>query len=265
MDFFSDAENAVQMERAWFTREIQAIRNSHEKFSGMASWSGSGSSGSWDWGNLTESSRTAVGEVMWRSSWSYSQELKVMKADQVILETLRVMRTNRTEFYKADYDAMIARLATLGLTNASPAFFRALKIPDFHEGIGLSGLVSTFRKTLLTETERRIIVTALALKRFELKHGKPADRLDPLSPEFLPSVPIDPYDGKPLKYHSNPDGTFLLYSVGEDGVDDGGDPSPTKTTSSSSLNWNWTKTRDWVWPQPASPAEVQYFYDHPPK
>ena len=56
-------------------------------------------------------------------------------------------------------------------------------------------------------------------------------------------------------------------------MDDGGDPSPTKRTSSilSDMlaailsNWFWTPTRDYIWPQPASPAEVQYFYDHPPK
>jgi hypothetical protein len=109
------------------------------------------------------------------------------------------------------------------------------------------------------------VVTAIALKRFQLKHGQWPETLAELSPEFLPAVPIDLYDGKPLKYHPNPDGTFLLYSVGEDGVDDGGDPSPAMSSSSSSPNLNWTQTRDHVWPQPASPAEVQYFYEHPPK
>ena len=35
-------------------------------------------------------------------------------------------------------------------------------------------------------------------------------------------------DGKPLKYKLKSDGTFILYSVGEDGLDDGGDPNPPK-------------------------------------
>ena len=32
-------------------------------------------------------------------------------------------------------------------------------------------------------------------------------------------------DGQPLRYRRNADGTFLLYSIGENGKDDGGNPS----------------------------------------
>jgi hypothetical protein len=102
------------------------------------------------------------------------------------------------------------------------------------------------------------------------------ERLNDLVPEFSPSVPIDPCDGKPLRYHSNADGTYLLYSVAENGVDDGGDPADSIIGGSGynpgvsnnhyhSMYWHNPKARDWVWPQPATPAEIQYFYEHPPK
>ena len=42
------------------------------------------------------------------------------------------------------------------------------------------------------ETQRRLAVTAIALKRFELRHGKPPSNLLALTPEFLTQVPIDP-------------------------------------------------------------------------
>jgi hypothetical protein len=78
-------------------------------------------------------------------------------------------------------------------------------------------------------------------------------------------LPLDPVDGQPLRYRRNSDGTYLLYSIGENGVDDGGNPSLEDNTDNSSAYWPNLHALDWVWPQPATPAEVQYFYDHPPK
>jgi len=270
MDFLSDATNAFVMERAWGLAEIEKIRATHYEFgkvfgaaSSMSSSGGSSSAWTWppDWEAITESPRDAIGEAMWRSSWSYSDELRMLKSDSIILEALRTMQTNQSQFYKADYDAMTARLSSLGITNAGEAFFRALKIPDFSDEFGGS-LGSVVRKMIQIETARRVVVTAIALKRFQLKHGKLPGTLDELSPEFLGAVPIDPYDGKPLRYHPNADGTYLLYSIGEDGKDDGGDPT---NSASGSSSFYWQRARDWVWPQPATPAEVQFFYDHPPK
>ena len=272
MNFLSDAENCFVMERIWSSMEIEKFRSSHEKFKELTaspmftSGSPSGGGGGWptDWESITEGPRNAMAEVMWRTSWSYSEELRGIKSDQIILETLRSMKTNRSEFYKADSDAMASRLSSLGITNVGEAFFRALKVPDFHEEFGDWGVNTVVGKTLRIETARRVVITAIALKRYQLKCGKWPQTLGELIPEFIPSVPIDPYDGKPLTYHPNIDGTFLLYSVAEDGIDGGGDP--TTTVSSSSIPyWQNPKARDWVWPQPATPAEIQYFYEHPPK
>jgi hypothetical protein len=273
MDFLSDAKAVFLMERAWMLQTIQKSRASHEEFvktlGAAASGSrtgGSASAGTWppDWKELTEKPRLAVAEVMWRSSWSYADELRTLQGQQIILETLRTMQTNQSQFYKMDYDAMETRFASLGITNVGEAFFRALQIPDFREEFGAQSLNGIVLRTMRIEAARRVIISAIALKRFQLKHGQWPATLDELAPEFLSSIPIDPYDGKPLRYHPNADGTYLLYGVGEDGVDDGGDPTNT-ASGSSNLYWQNTRARDWVWPQPATPAEVQFFYDHPPK
>jgi hypothetical protein len=231
---------------------------------GSTGSSGSSSSGwTWppDWEAMTENPRYAVGEAVWRSSWSYSDELRLLQSEQITLETLRAMQTNRRQFYQADYDAMTNRLSALGIANAGAAFSRALKIPDFSDKFGDLGSRSFVRRTIRMEAARRVVVTAVALKRFHLKHGKLPETLNVLVPEFLPVVPIDPYDGKPLRYHPNADGTYLLYSVGPDGKDDGGDPSLEKGVTSSNHYWQNDHALDWVWPQPATAAEIQKYYE----
>jgi hypothetical protein len=79
-------------------------------------------------------------------------------------------------------------------------------------------------------------------------------------PEFVPAVPLDPIDGQPLRYRPNADGTFLLYSVGENGVDDGGNPSLEKGVTSSNYYWQNDRALDWVWPQPATEEDIQAYY-----
>lgn len=59
----------------------------------------------------------------------------------------------------------------------------------------------------------------VAIKAFQLKHGKLPETLNELVPEFLPAVPMDDYDGKPLRYRP---AERLLYSVGSNFKDDGG-------------------------------------------
>ena len=108
-------------------------------------------------------------------------------------------------------------------------------------------------ETVQTETKLRLAVCSIALKRYQLKHGRFPTRLEALVPAFVASVPFDPMSGAPLGYFLNRDGTFTLYSVGEDGKDDGGDASAvTSTTGSLSP----AKVREWggrdiVWPWPA--------------
>jgi hypothetical protein len=42
-----------------------------------------------------------------------------------------------------------------------------------------------------------------------------------LHPRYLSAIPMDPYSGRPLVYRRVGD-TYVLYSVGRDGKDDGG-------------------------------------------
>jgi hypothetical protein len=60
------------------------------------------------------------------------------------------------------------------------------------------------------------------MERYRLANGVLPDSLGDLVPRFVDVVPADPYDGRPLRYQKLTKG-YVVYSVGEDGNDDGGD------------------------------------------
>jgi hypothetical protein len=67
----------------------------------------------------------------------------------------------------------------------------------------------------------RSAVTALAVERYRLQHGRWPEKLVDVTPDLLQEVPADPYDGRPLRYTRTDDGV-TVYSVGPDGKDNGG-------------------------------------------
>jgi hypothetical protein len=74
--------------------------------------------------------------------------------------------------------------------------------------------------------ELRLAFTALAVERWRSRHeGAPPPNLTALVPAWLPDVPSDPFDGRPLRYRPLARG-YVVYSIGPDGVDDGGAPKP---------------------------------------
>jgi hypothetical protein len=67
----------------------------------------------------------------------------------------------------------------------------------------------------------RLLVTDLAIRRHRRERGEWPVSLESLVPEFIQAVPEDPLSHKPLIYVVLEDG-FALYSVGQDGLDNGG-------------------------------------------
>jgi hypothetical protein len=269
LEFVKEAEAALNMERAFTEDTIGRMRNSTASFRQMAGLYGAGVPG----GNsglgsnfsqfaqtLWHGTQTAGKEFMWRTAWSYPDELRALKGEQVFLESLRLAETNG-----CFRDAMLqqrVKLERIGIKEKAEdvdAAMSAVFEPDLRSLFSGSTLALEryVAKVETVEAARQLTVTAIALKRYQLRHGNyPAD-LAALVPEFLPVIPKDPVDGKPLRYRRSDDGTFLLYSVGEDGVDNGGDPSRADKEVRS-LDWQFG--RDWVWPQPATADEIRAFY-----
>ena len=104
-------------------------------------------------------------------------------------------------------------------------------------------------------TLHQMVSAAVALKRYELRHGQLPQSLALLVPEFLAQAPQDCMDGQPLRYRLNGDGSFTLYSVGEDGQDEGGDPSAADSDKERQNKSPWAG-RDWVWPRAVADAKA---------
>ncbi|MFN7137889.1 MAG: hypothetical protein ACK4UN_00965, partial [Limisphaerales bacterium] len=106
-------------------------------------------------------------------------------------------------------------------------------------------------RSTTTPTIQQITVTAIALQRYRLKHGGYPQNLENLVPDYLSQLPRDYFDGQTLRYKLQADGNFLLYSVGADLKDDGGEPTP------NDRKQQWHHGRDLVWPRAASQPEIE--------
>lgn len=91
---------------------------------------------------------------------------------------------------------------------------------------------------------------ACGLERHRLAHRTYPAVLAELDPAFLPALPRDVMNGRPYGYRLE-DSAFRLWSVGWNGVDDGGVPAKDVPAGTQDLG-------DWVWfgfrPTPAAPA-----------
>ncbi len=116
------------------------------------------------------------------------------------------------------------------------------------------------------EMRRRLMVTALALKRFQIQHGRIPATLTELTPALLRSVPLDFMDGKELRYQRFGDYRFILYSVGLDGIDNGGQMKTREQLRDErsgmggyAADW-FRQNTDIVWPMPAD-EDQKLFYE----
>jgi hypothetical protein len=89
---------------------------------------------------------------------------------------------------------------------------------------------------------------AIVLERYRLSNGQYPESLDALTPQFMVALPHDVINGQPLKYRRNPDGQFVLYSVGWNETDDGGVVVAPKKNGNQEANFD---DGDWVWRYPS--------------
>lgn len=107
------------------------------------------------------------------------------------------------------------------------------------------------------------LATMAAVELYRARHGRLPESLADLVPGVLDELPIDPYSGEPLVYRiaeagdpSAPRG-FILYSVGPDLTDDGGD-----FRGKSSWNGEWQHA--WQSYNPEAPLDRAYHMPREP-
>lgn len=96
---------------------------------------------------------------------------------------------------------------------------------------------TAIRREVQCVAQVEVAATALAVERYRLAHQRLPETLDQLVPAYVTAVPADPFDGAPLRY-KRLDRGFLVYSVGEDGRDDGGREEPPRETKKPSETWD---------------------------
>jgi hypothetical protein len=112
----------------------------------------------------------------------------------------------------------------------------------------LPGLAKVHAKADRSLTTSRLAITVAGLERHRLATGRYPKALSDLVPKWVPSVPLDPMDGQPLRYRLNADGTFTVYGIGPNHADDNG-----------VFESQQGQDLDWVWP-PNHPTEERRLF-----
>lgn len=90
-------------------------------------------------------------------------------------------------------------------------------------------VVPSFGRTIVNDIRKiariRAARTALAIQRYRSKYNKLPDSIENVIPDYLDSVPLDPFDGQEIRYKKLNEG-YVVYSIGEDQIDDGGREKP---------------------------------------
>jgi hypothetical protein len=153
---------------------------------------------------------------LWQKAWSKKDELLYHRAMQPIGEACRDAATNRSWH----------RLPETVHAVANSAFYKSTTLDQFRYQFFASSYPNlthtSLKKLLLRESQIQMARAAIAIERHRLRHGRTPESLAKLLPEFLRDMPVDFMTGRPLLYAVNLDGSFALYSAGEDGLDDDG-------------------------------------------
>lgn len=154
----------------------------------------------------------------------YSNGVEVL---EVMQGTIRAAEAPDLPSAKSALSPVNARVNTIG-GQASSMFARML----------IPAMTPAFNKHYRERTMQNLAATALAIRWYQADHnGKLPATLNDLVPAYLPTVPIDLMDGKPLRFRGTGDRP-MIWSVGEDMTDDGGDDSrPEKSAAARSNRW----------------------------
>lgn len=259
LDFIQSMHDAMELERANQLLDVQKWRSSPAEFKRHITWPpderglmGLGPETLWD------KAKMGPEIFLWREWWSYPDQLRALKGSQAALDALDAARTNN---FLNGLQSLGTDLSGLDLAKGSDNSFVPYSL-DLHTMLSEEASISMslIRRVMAAEVAKQTAITAIALKRYQLKHGTYPPDLNALVPQFLPAVPQDPEDGQPLRYHLKDDGTFVLYSIGPNGKDDGGSSALDVIMEGSNYYWLNLHALDWVWPQPATPEEIRNFY-----
>ncbi|MBU4199587.1 MAG: hypothetical protein KKE37_05300 [Verrucomicrobia bacterium] len=178
--------------------------------------------GMWIFDHLISGSPVAMYEFLSLSpdicprlmAWTFVVIRPVLKKDYIVYLKLvpEIQRRFEIPYYQI---ADIMKQKPIEERIPSYAMFSRILLSPSYEKVR--------ERVAVHQAEVEVCRVGLALKLFKQKSGAYPDVPDKLAPEFMESVPVDPFTGKPLVYRKAGDG-FLLYSLGPNLKDDSGKP-----------------------------------------
>ena len=193
---------------------------------------------------------------VWRMAWIDQDALRSLEQWEVAIDQERLVRAKSWAALpgRSTGDGPVESMPWMGLFQGREqlGWYDRLRYLFSAESFAITDAL--LRKTLFIQTQQQMVLTAIAVARYRVLHGKEPSDLNALVPGLLPALPRDWMNGETLRYRLRPGGGFLVYSVGEDGKDDNGDPTPSKPEKKYRQLGDG---RDAVWPIAASEAEAQ--------
>jgi len=154
-----------------------------------------------------------------QDSWVWHMLAHGIKVNQTLRMAERIYRWYIEEATRTYAEAQSAKNADLPgkvsgwdlfFPNAGGRYILATMTPS---------AAGIFKTVLWAETANRLAQVACALRRYYDDHHALPAKLDTLVPQYLPALPMDPFDGKLLRYDS---AKAIVYSVGTSLKNNGG-------------------------------------------
>jgi len=251
-DFAADMAAAFEMERAMTLDYFEQILASNSKLRFVVS-NQEAYEEPFNWFVTSGFLLHWVNVPLWRIAWAQQDQLHALQRWQKLIERDRLARTN--SWAAVSSQLIQSRLVEMSLSTDSipdqdrPSSWERFRFLFSAGPLGVSD--QTIRSSLTAEAQQQMAITAIALRRFQMQTGKLPGALNALVPEYLQKLPRDPMDGGVLHYRPSSELQFVLYSVGTDAKDDGGDSALNSETKHYRQIWDG---RDAVWPNPATPT-----------
>ncbi|HMC90246.1 MAG TPA: hypothetical protein VKI17_11900, partial [Gemmataceae bacterium] len=143
------------------------------------------------------------------------------------LESLQFMGSIRS--HRAKLLRFHTQLVEIGKLAKEEQFARIAELEAASDPEGSSWVLDVFGKPgckvaagfIRNCAYDRCAAVAMALERYRRDHGDWPSSIQSLVPLYMGKIPLDPFDGNPLHYCRFNEGV-VIYSVGVDGVDNGG-------------------------------------------
>lgn len=181
-----------------------------------------------------------INAPLWKIAWQDQDEARALDQCKAGIDSIRFVQSHSWQALNEPSSSMASK-DSYSRDNSFDRFrFLVSSGNSFYQPDNVVFKAAAF------QTECSMARTAIAIRRYELRQGRLPASLNDLAPAYLPSLPIDRMDGKPLRYHLTNDGHYLLYSVGRDGEDNGGNATR-RNNSKAKPGSRWLE-QDAVWP-----------------